>query len=347
VALPRSYWTVRNISCPPCSEAGDGKRKKPDGSPQPHYPPIQLCSLRTAFSAAMTRPIQRTNGGRLVEVISPSWFRAVTLYLLVSPVAASQPQPAELIPWHWSVKPHSTTTFHCPVPRSTLTTFAVVNIVTSVFAVIFGNRKVASALTAGLFGKKGSTSWQFLWFIPLGLQLGANAIVALVIQRTSGFGSTFTVGDLVLFYTTRPRVSWLILGFLSVGSIADDDDDDSSQWGTAFKQAVIAEIILQFIALYYAGQTVHFATTHGYYKLHANYSFQHGGAARMMYGGALLYLITIINNIYLLIGLVMFFARIGGRLRASLVGFAILSCATSWVGSWLFWAGYVRLAGDL
>ncbi|KAI9769095.1 MAG: hypothetical protein M1840_004446 [Geoglossum simile] len=290
----------------------------------------------------MTRPIQRTNGGRWVEAINPSWFRAITLYLLVSPTVASQPQPAELIPWHWSVKPNSTTTFHCPAPRSTLGTFAVVNVVTSTLAVIFGNRKVASVLTAGLFGKERSSSWKFFWLVSLGLQLGANAIVALVIRRTDGFDSTFAVGDLVLFYTTRPRISWLILGFLNIGSVTDG----SSQWGAAFRQTVIAEIILQLVAIWYMGGTVRFALKHGYYKLHANFGLQHGGAARMMYGGALFYLVTMISNIpFLYFFVLRNFSR--ENLELFVAGFITLSCTTSWIGSWLFWAGYVRLAGDL
>jgi hypothetical protein len=104
--------------------------------------------------------------------------------------------------------------------------------------------------------------------------------------------------------------------------------DDSSQWGTAFKQTVIAEIILQLLAIVYTGRTVRFALKHGYYKPHANYGFQHGGAARMMYGGALFYLITMISNTpFPHMSILRNFSR--ERLESFLAGSIILSCTTS------------------
>ncbi|KAI9772137.1 MAG: hypothetical protein M1839_002549 [Geoglossum umbratile] len=296
----------------------------------------------------MARTGQYTNRRRRFGVIRISWFHAVTFCLLTSLAAAAQPQPAELIPWSWAVKPADTTDFHCPAPKSTLGTFAVVNVITSVLAVLFGNRKVVSALTRGLFGKEDSKAWRYLWLVSFGLQLGANAIVALVIQRTAGFGSTFAVGDLVLFYATRPRLSWLILGFLDAHP-ETNRDNKPSLWSSAARQAVIAEVILQFIAMYYAGRTVHFASTHGYYKLHADYGFQHGGAARMMYGGALLYLLTIVFNIPYVFVVVTTLSGTpsSDRTRLFFEFFTGTSSFTSWLGSWLFWAGYVRLAGNL
>jgi hypothetical protein len=149
-----------------------------------------------------------------------------------------------------------------------------------------------------------------------------------------------------LFYATRPRLSWFILGFLSAVPEANDEDDPGP-WVSAASQAAIAEIILQLIAMYYAGRIVHFASTHGYYKLHADYGFQHGGAARMMYGGALFYLITIVYNTPIIIGMGTRSSRGNSRAQGFITSFAVASSFTSWVGSWLFWAGYVRLAGNL
>jgi hypothetical protein len=65
----------------------------------------------------------------------------------------------------------------------------------------------------------------------------------------------------------------------------------------------------------------------------------------MMYAGALFYLIMVFGNLFVLIGLVL--GSVFGESPSESIGSGILAiCITNWVGSWLFWAGYVRLAGE-
>jgi hypothetical protein len=180
--------------------------------------------------------------------------------------------------------------------------------------------------------------------------LAANALVALMIKRTNGFNSTFAITDLILFYASRPRLSWFFIGLLQ--PLPNKVYDSSA------RQGLIAEVILQIIATYYVGRTVHFASTHGYYKPHADYQFQHGGAARMMYGGALFYLLAIAFNFYNVVATNTWrkpdrkVTNYGAGGSASveqltMLAYVIWTGFTTWIGSWLFWAGYVRLAGDL
>jgi hypothetical protein len=54
-----------------------------------------------------------------------------------------------------------------------------------------------------------------MWIFPVGLNLLANAIVAAMIQHSPGYLATFKVWELMLFLMARPRLSWIILGFLA------------------------------------------------------------------------------------------------------------------------------------
>jgi hypothetical protein len=58
-----------------------------------------------------------------------------------------------------------------------------------------------------------------MWIISVGLQLGANAIIATLIKHTVGFDDDFTIAQMVLFYTARPRLAWIFLSLLSIYSV--------------------------------------------------------------------------------------------------------------------------------
>ena len=109
---------------------------------------------------------------------------------------------------------------------------------------------------------------------------------------------------------------------------------------------MLAELPLLLMSMYYYGWTAHFAATKGYYII-GNLEGPDAHNTHLMYAGALL-------------------ALIGGGYSILGVPLHILSESTShappkpyvmflsmslmifgWVGAWLFWVGYVRLAGDL
>jgi hypothetical protein len=121
---------------------------------------------------------------------------------------------------------------------------------------------------------------------------------------------------------------------------------------------IVAEFILQFIASYYVGSTVKFAASHGYYKnmvVGADTEMVIG--AQLMYGAAIFWLLSFILLtlwfIPTLCTLLLYYrgrfsnSKAVGPSRTALTPIGVASFFTAWIASWLFWAGYVHLAGDL
>lgn len=90
---------------------------------------------------------------------------------------------------------------------------------------------------------------------------------------------------------------------------------------------------------YYMGMTAHFAQVNGYYKNNFSPEFAHTSDAKIMYAGALLYLVTLIFTLlYVALGILIISKKDSmGNTRAELVWY-FMSNGT-WLGSWLFWAG--------
>jgi hypothetical protein len=119
-----------------------------------------------------------------------------------------------LIPWSWVVKPDLAHPV-CPAASSTLATFAAVNGVVVILNIVTGNRVVLNYISCGMLGKPGSHSWRYMWLVSLASQLGANALVAYLYRITPGYNDSATIVQLVLFFTTRPRLGWLVMNGLS------------------------------------------------------------------------------------------------------------------------------------
>jgi hypothetical protein len=260
---------------------------------------------------------------------------------------ANQTQ-SQFIPWDWYITPNLPD-YVCPSSNSILVTFGVVNVLVSLLNLIMGHRKVVNKVTFGLFGKELGNSWMFMFLMPLGVQLGANAFIAFLYQNTPGYEQGFSITDLMLFYTTRPRLGWIVLSLvMHWGRIGgeDRDYDDKIQDGYyegAAKGAILAEIFLLVISSYYYGRTVHFAATHGYYLIgHLKGPYAHD--ARIMYVGAISFIVALYGSIFYLIGLLgVRGLNLGRNAYVPVWG---IGC-TTWLASWLFWGGYVTLAKDL
>lgn len=259
---------------------------------------------------------------------------------------ANQTQ-AEFIPWDWYITPNLPN-YVCPSSTSILVTFGVVNVLVSLLNLIMGHRQVVNKVSFGLFGKELGNSWMFMFLMPLGVQLGANAFIAYLYENTPGYEQGFSIVDLMLFYTTRPRLGWIVLSLvMHWGRIGGDESYDEKiedgYYEGAAKGAILAEIFLLVISSYYYGRTVHFAATHGYYLIgHLKGPYAHD--ARIMYVGALLFLVALYGSIFYLIGLLgVVGLQLGRKAYISVWG---IGC-TTWLASWLFWGGYVTLAKDL
>lgn len=127
--------------------------------------------------------------------------------IVTNPADESQ---AAFIPWSWYLKPDNPQHI-CPSPTSILGTFGAVNAIVALLNLVFGHRVVINFITCGYFGKPRGSTWWFMFMVPLGIQLSANAFIAYLYKTTPGYKLEFTVLDLMLFYTTRPRLGWIVL----------------------------------------------------------------------------------------------------------------------------------------
>jgi hypothetical protein len=133
---------------------------------------------------------------------------------LTLPSNSTDLNATDLLPWSWSVgSPDAKAT--CPSTTSTLLMFLAVNGIVAIGSLVFGNRIVVKKITHGIMGTIGSKSWRWMWLVVLSLHLIANTLNAWLIKNATGYDSSVSLGELMLFFATRPRVSWLVLGFLS------------------------------------------------------------------------------------------------------------------------------------
>ncbi|KAF2020619.1 hypothetical protein BU24DRAFT_403715 [Aaosphaeria arxii CBS 175.79] len=331
----------------------------------------------------------------------------------------------DYLPWSWTIQSKNSDDHACPSESSLLGTFAAVNGIVSLLAVIFGHRIVVKKLTCGWCGERGSRSWQYMWIVPVGLQLAANAIIAWLIKRSDGYIADFKVSELMLFLVARPRLGWVVLGAFALRSrkIRQNETNRARQnrtpnrnqylspqsppqsswppspfgpssppspygsdtallypyntsrrsvdrqdasffpptassthlsdypWWSAFMTQFIGEFMLQIITLYIMGITAKFATTNGYYKIHKKSYWGINPAARMMYSGALYYLVA--GSLFLLVAAIFIIytvsserTRLLGRGSKAFVAWTLAFLMIStWLGSWIFWTGFVRLSG--
>lgn len=200
-------------------------------------------------------------------------------------------------------------------------------------------------------GDSGSKAWRYMWIVPLGLQLAANAVIALLIKRTAGFRADFAVWELVLFFAARPRLSWIALGLFAIKSRKKSEKRDFPWW-PSFMSQFVAELILQLIALYIMGRTAHFAANRGFYLVHTDLYRSLPSGARMMYSGALYYLIVGTFAWFSAFGLIskarsptLDYWKTGSKVgTGSVITALIFSLTSVWLASWIFWAGFLRLA---
>ena len=246
---------------------------------------------------------------------------------------------AAFIPWTWTVK-SDLSGATCPSRTSVLVTFASINIAVALLNLIFGNRMFIKIMTCGSLGRDGSTLWKISFVLPLGIQIAANAFIAFIYKGTPGYATGFSIVDLMLFFTTRPRLGWILLSFmLPVGA----KNHIAGYYTAAAKGALMAELALLLIGSYYMGYTAHFAASHGYYLI-GHLQGPYGQSAHVMYAGALLYLISLVIALLCIVCLITIDYEDLGITSYVLVFLVII---TSYTGSWMFWAGYVFLAGDL
>ena len=282
----------------------------------------------------------------------------------------------------------------CPAPEAILLNFLFVNLVVAVLGIILGHSNVMNFISCGMLGQRNSKLWTVMWIPVAGLQILANILVAVSIKRVPGYDAGFTVMQLAVFYTVRPRIGWILSLLFSVTSYpsrprfrttASLYPHPSSQpsvasqvyllpdyrqnhtatptskiypWRCAALSQFLSEMALQIFALYNMGRTTVFAARHGYYiigNLNSVAPGHIGKSAHMMYSAALYWLcgqavLAFLRLVVAPVLVICFWGCGAGKSKAvhrTVICMAVFMIPLSWVACWLFWVGYVRLAGDL
>lgn len=184
------------------------------------------------------------------------------------------------------------TNYACPTRAHVLGTFAVVNVISSIVSVLLSHSGTVKIVTFGKFGNSESEAWKYLWILPFGLQLAANAIIGALIWRTPNYIVNAGIFYIMLFYTVRPRFTFVLLGLLSYhDSKQYDQSAFSHPWLSASLANLIAEFPLFVIASYFMGVTVKFAAEMGVYDGSGTGLNLMSEGARLMYAGALYFII--------------------------------------------------------
>ena len=255
-----------------------------------------------------------------------------------------------LLAWQWTVAYNSTgvsdtrPTYKCPTTKAQLGSFAIVNGVTLIASIIFGHRSVMKYLTCKMCGSRDSSaySWLLSGVASAALSIGGNAINALLIKATPGFGN-ISVSNLILLWCARPRLSWIGALLAAVGA-------ENAYYISLGASCTIAEGILQTMASFYIGRTAHWAVISGYLKKGHLGDIPGAHDAQIMYAGVLLWLITIyfalVSCFYVLYHALYSEKEVGqiGIIEYS-IAFAIMMILPL-AGQWLFWVGFIGLAGD-
>lgn len=273
------------------------------------------------------------------------------------------PINADLIPWSYVIT--SDDPSKCPSSAAILGTFAAINILSSLFSIIVGHRKVVKMLTFGLLGSKDYISATLFvqWLIPLACQLGSNAINAYLMSKVPGYKVTFPIGQLVVLYAARPRFSWIVLAMFTLRSTITttatrrnrtfilNDMPKLSYWFSAGIAHLLAEIVLDLIALVYMGRAAYFATTRGYLNVFSSTYHTIPESARLMYAGSLWFIVGGVVCGACYVGFIIDALKSSSLDRDGpemfWAGVVFFGISSTWISAWLFWAGYVELAGNL
>ena len=255
-----------------------------------------------------------------------------------------------LFAWQWTVAYNSTgvsdarPTYKCPTIGAQLGSFVFVNGITFIASLILGHRSVVKFITCRMCGsRESSASW---WLLSggasAGLSLGGNAINALLIKHKPGFENVL-VRHLVLLWCARPRLAWIGALLAAVGA-------ENSYYTSLGASCTIAEGILQIMASFYIGKTAHWAVISGYLK-HGHLNDIPGAHyAKIMYAGVLLWLITVAFAVVVWLVLLCYTTcteKKEDHIAVIVAGISFtLTMILPLIGQWLFWVGFIGLAGD-
>lgn len=163
----------------------------------------------------------------------------------------------------WRVAPNMTEAtsqeVNCPSRFSKLGSFALINLVTFLTTIILGRRTIVAWITRDFFSTLGSPWWPFTALLTTGLIIGVTFLNAWLVHSTAGFDST-PMTDLALLWFCRPRISWFAIVLVKINW-------EDGLYVSMGASAVLSEIVMQGLGIYYMDRTVNFASEYDYYIL--------------------------------------------------------------------------------
>lgn len=212
--------------------------------------------------------------------------------------------PQDLIPWQWNMGPKkraesssiehpmsSSTTISCGSTDWTMKSLVLINMAT-LLAGIFGRGEGSKLIARARTRYLSPRSWFLPGLVILTLHLLANWMNAVLVQSTTSYEDVPVV-ELVLFWCSLPRFTWMTVWIVSMQSFSP----------TTFYMAashLFAESLLQAASASYIISTINYGREHSFYS-NAMSRLQKFPSARYMYAGALMWLIVMIIALVLLL----------------------------------------------
>ncbi|KAJ9607203.1 hypothetical protein H2200_008275 [Cladophialophora chaetospira] len=288
-----------------------------------------------------------------------------------------------LFPWKWQVRnetrPTNSTTpqSDCASPSAELGSFAVINVIVLLVSILLSRRTFVERITFGRCGKVGSSMWILTGVLSFILSVAANFVNALLLHHTPGYGHV-PVGSLVLLWSTRPRMAWIVILLVNFQS-------EGSEYLGSAASAALSETLQQLVGLTYVGQTANYARVNGLFSTSRLAHIPRAYDATLMYRGSVLVLVSVgFAVISMLVIMRKMRNQIFSKLRfgkkdvsdqqteillsdyssrqpvaktlqkmhleqdhVGLVYRMAIYMVPLFIGQWLFWAGFINLSGDL
>jgi hypothetical protein len=174
----------------------------------------------------------------------------------------------------------------CPSKFNKLGAFALVNVMVFLISAFLCRRTVIKRISLNLLGKAGSPWWFGIGLMSALLNILSNVGSAMLVHSTPGFKHV-PIFPLALLWCSRPRISWAAVLLVRL-------EKEKSMYFSAGASALAAEIVLQCFGAVYLFRTVNFAARNGFYSDGSIVRQVDGGkSAMVMYGGALLWAVTV------------------------------------------------------
>lgn len=204
------------------------------------------------------------------------------------------PMRSDMTPWNWSLAPGSSEFLGlpsgpaevegaCPSSAWKLGSLAFINVATFLTVLLCCTTTVQDYLRR-YFWDSRNWHWIANGTLGAGLYVFANFFNAVLVRNVGGYQDV-PVAQVVLLWCSMPRLTWLAVLLAGAQFL--------SNFGSALKSLLFAEVVIQVISAAYLVTTVTYGLEHDFYLGRLG-TTDAASSARMMYLGALLWLFAVV-----------------------------------------------------